>query len=101
MFLSQIESAQIDLPDGRHHWRAARLLFSVLVVLAPAGVGQEVERIADECSVRGLAQAGGVGLENLLMLQIQRPADNPRRVGSVLYGHKRVPVYIKPVNPAE
>jgi len=55
------------LADGGFHPGVARLLLAVLVVFVPAAVGQKIEVVPVEGPVRGLAESGGVGLEDLLL----------------------------------
>lgn len=82
------------LPDEGLHWGAARLLNSLVVIPAPTGIGDDVEKVSNYGAVSGLAQPRSVCFQHLLIPQIEREFHDTRWIGSILHGEKGIAVHV-------
>ena len=73
----------------------------LIVVLAPAAIGDEIELIADDHTVRGLAESRTLGLQHLHPFQVARQAHDASRVGPVLYRQESIAMHVQSVDAVE
>jgi hypothetical protein len=92
---------EVQLAKFGLYRRRAGLPFTVVVVGIPAGVGDEVKSLAEKRTVRGRAQARGVGLQDALTREVGGKQHKPSGDDAILYGEEGIAVAVKTVDAVE